>query len=116
MLTRRSFLRRTAASCTALGFPAVLRSASPNSTLQVAVVDCHGQGYTDLTRVGDHAKVRFTGFCDVDTARFDKADAKFPGVAHFQDYREMFAKLGNTYDAVLVCTPDHWHARIAIEA
>jgi predicted dehydrogenase len=116
MLTRRSFLRRTAASCTVLGFPAVLRSASPNSTLQVAVVGCHGQGYTDLTRVGDHAKVRFTGFCDVDTARFDKADAKFPGVAHFQDYREMFARLGNTFDAVLVCTPDHWHARIAIEA
>lgn len=116
MITRRSFLRQSAAASALLGFPAVVKSASPNSTLQVAVVGCSGQGYADLTRVGDHAKVKFTGFCDVDTARFDKADAKFPGVAHFQDYREMFAKLGNGFDAAMVCTPDHWHAPITLEA
>src|SRR6266498_3319755 len=86
MLTRRSFLRQTAAASALLGFPAILRSASPNSTLQVAVVGCNGQGFSDLTRIGEHPQVKFTGFCDVDTARFDKADGKFPGVAHFQDY------------------------------
>jgi predicted dehydrogenase len=116
MLTRRSFLRQTAATGAILGFPSILRSASPNSTLQVAVVGCNGQGFADLTRIGDHAQVKFAGFCDVDTARFDKADGKFPGVAHFQDYREMFAKLGNKFDAVLVATPDHWHAPIALDA
>lgn len=116
MITRRSFLRQTAAASAVLGFPAILRSASPNSTLQVAVVGCKGQGFSDLSRLGDHPQVKYTGFCDVDTSRFDKADAKFPGVAHFQDYREMFAKLGNTFDAALISTPDHWHAAMALDA
>lgn len=116
MITRRAFIYQTAAASTLLGFPAVLRSASPNSTLQIAVVGCKGQGLSDLKRTGDHQRVKFAGFCDVDSTRFDEADEKFPGVAHFQDYREMFAKLGNTFDAVLVCTPDHWHALIALDA
>ena len=110
-ISRRTFLARTATA--ALAFPAVVRGLEANSKLQVAVVGCSGQGLGDLSEIGAHAKVRFTGFCDVDTARFGEADKRFPGVAHFQDYREMFAKLGDTFDAVQVSTPDHWHARIA---
>ena len=113
-ISRRTFLKTTTAAT--LGFPAILRAANLNSNLQVAVVGCNGQGFSDLTEIGSHARVKFTGFCDVDTARFDKADAKFPGVAHFQDFREMFAKLGDTFDAVQVSTPDHMHAFIALDA
>ena len=113
-ISRRTFLKTTTAAT--LGFPVILRAANLNSNLQVAVVGCNGQGFSDLTEIGSHARVKFTGFCDVDTARFDKADAKFPGVAHFQDFREMFAKLGDTFDAVQVSTPDHMHAFIALDA
>lgn len=117
MLSRRTFLTRTAAATTAaLAFPSIVRSASPNSTLQVAVVGCKGQGFSDLAQIGGHAKVKFTGFCDVDSARFDDALKKFPGVATFGDWREMFAKLGDTFDAVQVSTPDHWHAPISLAA
>jgi predicted dehydrogenase len=116
MLTRRSFLRQSTAAAAVLGFPGILRSASPNSNLQVAVIGAKGQGYSDLSQIGSHPKVKFAAFCDVDTARFDQADKKFPDVAHFQDYREMFAKLGDKIDAVQVSTPDHWHAPQAIEA
>ena len=112
--TRRTFLRTTAAAT--LGFPAILRAANPNSMLQVAGVGCDGKGFSDLNAVGSHARVKFTGFCDVDTARFAKIDAKFPGVPHFQDYREMFEKLGDTVDGVIVSTPDHMHASIALAA
>ena len=117
MLTRRDFLRTTAtATASALAFPALARSLDANSTLQVAVIGCKGQGYSDMTQIGSHAKVKFVAFCDVDTARFDQADKKFPGVDHFQDYREMFAKLGDKIDAVQVSTPDHWHAPICLDA
>lgn len=116
MLTRRSFLRQSTAAASVLAFPAVLRSVTPNSNVQVAVIGCKGQGLSDLSQIGRHAKVKFAAFCDVDTARFDEADKKFPGVAHFQDYREMFGKLADQIDAVQVSTPDHLHAPMALEA
>src|SRR6476660_496045 len=117
MLTRRDFLRSTtAATASALAFPSILRGADANSVLQVAVIGCKGQGLSDLTQIGSHARVKFVAFCDVDTARFDEVDKKFLGVEHFQDYREMFAKLGDKIDAVQVSTPDHWHAPIALDA
>lgn len=116
-ITRRSFLRRTAAgSLAAVAFPSIVRSVNANGKLQVGVVGCNGQGLSDLGEIGSHPQVQFVGFCDVDTARFDGADKKFPGVPHFQDFREMFAKLGDTLDAVQVSTPDHMHAFIALDA
>src|SRR4029077_12955395 len=59
---------------------------------------------------------KYVGFCDVDTKRFAKADGKFPGVPHFADFHEMFGKLGDGFDAVIVSTPDHMHAPIALDA
>ncbi len=99
-----------------LGFPAIVRATNQNSKLQVAVVGCSNRGLSDLIEIGSHPKVKFTGFCDVDTARFEGADQKFPGVAHFQDFREMFSTVGAGFDAVLVSTPDHMHAFISLEA
>lgn len=112
--TRRSFLKSSAFAL--WGFPAVVRALNQNSNLQVAVVGADGQGFSDLTRIGTHSRVKFVGFCDVDTTRFAHADSKFPGVAHFQDFREMFAKLGDGLDAVQVSTPDHMHAYITLDA
>jgi predicted dehydrogenase len=113
-ISRRTFLTRATAAT--LAFPAVLRSASPNSTLQVAVLGCKGQGLSDLSSIGSHAKVKFVGFCDVDSSRFDEALKKFPETPTFGDWREMFAKLGQGLDAVQVSTPDHWHAPISLAA
>lgn len=115
-LTRRRFLERTALASTALAIPAVLRAANPNSRVQVAAIGVDGQGYSDLHNVASHAKAKFVGFCDVDLNRFARADKAVPGVPHFQDFRVMLEKLGNTVDAVIVSTPDHMHALIAIEA
>ncbi|MFN9969262.1 MAG: Gfo/Idh/MocA family protein, partial [Phycisphaerae bacterium] len=51
-----------------------------------------------------------------DSNRFEKVDAAFPGVTHFADYRQMFADIGKSIDAVIVSTPDHMHAPIAMMA
>ncbi|MDB6139722.1 MAG: afr 1, partial [Verrucomicrobiaceae bacterium] len=61
-------------------------------------------------------KVQYVGYCDVDTSRFDKVEALQPGVQHFQDFREMFDKLGDKIDAVNIAIPDHMHAKVATEA
>ncbi len=114
--SRRRFLQQSALAAAAAGFPAVLRSASPNSRVQVAAIGVDGQGFNDLHNVSKHAQVSFVGFCDVDTARFRRADAAVPGVPHFGDFRAMLEQLGNKVDAVIVATPDHQHALMAIEA
>ena len=115
-LTRRSFLRRSTAAAAALSFPAVVRSANLNSDLQIVAVGCSGKGLSDIAETGSHPKAKFVAFCDVDTDRFREADKKFPGTAHYQDWREMFAKLSDKFDAVTVSTPDHWHAPVALAA
>lgn len=116
MATRRSFLLSTAAATASWGFPAVLSAAKPNSKLQVAAVGVNGMGYSDFKNVASHAAVKHVALCDVDLTRFDKADADVPGLPHFQDFRIMLDKLGDQIDAVTVSTPDHMHARVAIEA
>jgi predicted dehydrogenase len=113
-IRRRAFLKTTAAAV--LGFPAILRAANLNSSLQVCAVGASGKGLSDISEVGSHPKVRFAGFCDVDSARFAQADKRFPEVPHFQDFREMLASVGDKCDAVIVSTPDHLHAPVAMAA
>ncbi len=112
--TRRSFLKTTAVAVA--GFPAILRAANLNSNLQIVAVGCSNKGFSDIAEVGSHAKVKYVGFCDIDSTRFAKADEKFPDVPHFIDAREAFAKLADKFDAAIVSTPDHMHAFFALDA
>ncbi len=112
--TRRGFLRSAAA--TAAAFPAVLRAAAPNAAVQVAVVGVNARGYADLHSTASHRAVRYVGFCDVDEAAFARADKDHPGTRHWADYREMLRDLGDRLDAVIVATPDHMHAPVAVAA
>ncbi len=115
--SRRSFLAASAAlSASAIAAPAVMSATSRKKELHVAAVGVNGMGWSDLSSIGSHASVRFVGFCDIDDRRFDKADAEFRGVPHFADYRVMLGELGDKVDAVIVATPDHMHAPIAMAA
>jgi predicted dehydrogenase len=114
--SRRSFIKSASLGTLAAAFPAITRSASPNSHFQVATVGADGMAFSDLKQIGTHPKVKFVGFCDVDSNRFVKADAAFPNVPHFVDYREMLASLGDKVDGVSVSIPDHMHAHASIEA
>lgn len=114
--SRRSFIKSASLGTLAAAFPAITRSASPNSHFQVATVGADGMAFSDLKQIGTHPKVKFVGFCDVDSNRFAKADAAFPNVPHFVDYREMLASLGDKVDGVSVSIPDHMHAHASIEA
>src|SRR5688572_4345946 len=107
--TRRDFLKHSALAGAVLGFPAILRAASPNSRVQIAAIGMDGMGHTDLHNLAGHAKVKYVGFCDIDSRNFAKADKVSPGVPHFSDFRVMLEKLGDTVDAVNVATPDHMH-------
>lgn len=116
-LSRRSFLQTTAAgAAAAFAAPAIVSAETLKSELHVASVGAKNMAWADLSSVATHPKVKMVGFCDIDSARFDQVDAKFPGVAHFEDYREMIDQLGDKVDAVIVSIPDHMHAPAAMYA
>jgi predicted dehydrogenase len=115
--TRRSFLQTAAVGTVAAwAGPAVIAAETKKTELHVAAIGANGMGWSDLSQVGSHPKVKFVGFCDVDSARFNQVDKNFPGVPHFTDYREMIEQLGDKLDAVIVSTPDHTHAPAAMFA
>ncbi len=126
---RRDFLKATIALSLAGGPFGALASASPrrttlgpNGKLAIAKVACGGMGETDLGQLAKHKDVQIVGLCDVDggilnkAGKDDKGNDPYKDVAKFHDWREMFAKLGDTFDAVSVSTPDHNHAIVSLAA
>ena len=111
-LSRRRFLR-TAATATgglAIGVPRLLRAANLNSQLNLAAIGVMGKGQSDT----DHCNSEnIVALCDVDGEQCAPQRAKYPEAKFYRDYRQLFADLGGSIDAVTISTPDHMHAIIA---
>lgn len=121
-----------ASGALAAGFPAivpasVLGATAPSNRIHVGAI---GTGRIsrvhDLPGVWKHELARIVAVCDLDSRRMEdartlvnghyaeKTGRPFDGVRGYRDYREL---LGSPdVDAVVVSTPDHWHALIAITA
>lgn len=117
-MSRRSFLQ-TAGAVTAFTLvPRRLVAASggtpPSETVNLAVVGIGGQGQGLVRAFSDHARV--IAYADVDPRMSEMARALLPEARAFDDYRKMYDDVGRDLDAVIVATPDHWHALPAVEA
>ena len=116
-VTRRRFLRQSAATAAAvLGCPAILRSAAPNSILQVACIGVGGMGGATMRSVASHARVKIVALCDVDARSLRNAAKKFPEASQHKDWRELLGGNTDRFDAVTIGTPDHMHAAPAVTA
>src|SRR2546425_8066294 len=119
-LKRRQFLGGVGAGAALFYIAArnALKAAhrvSANEKISVAgigVGSCGGADIDEVTAEG-HPIV---ALCDVDSKYAAKAFAKYPNARQFKDYRVMLDKLGKEIDAVVIGTPDHTHAVIAMEA
>jgi predicted dehydrogenase len=114
---RRHFLRTAAIA--GVGFQVVpghvlgLRGQTPPSgRLNIAGVGVGGQGGGVL---GDLKGENIVALCDVDWAKAAGTFGAFPAAERFKDYRVMLAKRRDI-DAVMIATPDHMHAPIALAA
>jgi predicted dehydrogenase len=113
-MKRRNFL--TTAGTGLLGFPAILRSASPNSKLQVACIGVGGMGGRTMNSVASHEKVHIAALCDVDSTMLSKAAKEHPDASKHRDWRSLLSDHTGQFDAVTIGTPDHMHAAPAVTA
>jgi myo-inositol 2-dehydrogenase / D-chiro-inositol 1-dehydrogenase len=118
-LNRRSFLGACGAvllsDLDAYGQVAELPRANPAERLRIGHIGVRNQGRPNL-----RVHIRNTvALCDVDRdvlgqARDEVNKANGGNVATYSDYRRLLDD--KNVDAVVITTPDHWHALIAINA
>ena len=114
-VTRRKFLQTALASAAVAPFISVRpRAAGP--VLRHAGIGASGQALSDLMAFGKHPAFDLVAVADVDLARFERLQERFPKVRVYQDWRELLAKEHKNIDSVNVSTPDHMHCLIALEA
>ncbi len=117
-ISRRGFLKSTAASTGAimLGGLASSMVMGANERLRVGVIGCGNQGTGHLHSLVHRSaadNIQVVSACDVFQRRATRAKSICQGDVYL-DYRRMLDR--KDIDAVLIATPDHWHAKLTIEA
>ncbi len=129
ILTRRSFLTRTAlaagglAAAHAFPVPNLLSAESSGEKLKCVVIGCGGRGMTHLgDGIAKTGQIPYA-LVDPDEKRFAVVKKWMEGrklsadkVQTFTDYRAMFDKIGKEIDAVFIASPNHQHALPALIA
>ena len=112
--TRRGFLKTTAASLW-LGSTAVqsVSSYAANNKLAIACVGLGNQGNQNLKLMQTQ---HIVALCDVDDRRTASYADLLPNAKTYADFRVMLDERGQDIDAVVVTTPNHSHAVVAMEA
>lgn len=135
-ITRRKFIetsaKATVLSTIALGFPSIVPSSvfgknAPSNRINVGAI---GNGRIsiihDLPGVWKSNDAKIIAVCDLDAKRADAAKGvvneyyakqsgkPYDGVKVYNDYRQLLQN--KDIDAVLISTPDHWHALIGRDA
>lgn len=125
--SRRDFLKKLAVSSAAVGMaPSALGEAttlaapeppsfSANDQIQIATIGTGIIGFVNTRTALEIPGVELVAAADCYTSRLDRVQEAFgDDVDTTQDYREVLDR--SDVDAVVICTPDHWHAQIAQDA
>ncbi|HWZ34369.1 MAG TPA: Gfo/Idh/MocA family oxidoreductase [Bryobacteraceae bacterium] len=110
-MTRREFTAGLA--LTAKSY-AQIRGA--NERLRIGAIGCGGQGMANLNalvKMRETDNIDVLSVCDVYDKRADQA-AKVTGAKIVKDYRRVLDD--KDVDYVLIATPEHWHARMTLDA
>jgi predicted dehydrogenase len=89
------------------------RVQGANNRIVLGLIGCGGMGAVNMRNLMDKQGVEVAALCDVDTGRMggdiadvEKKYGRKPEI--FRDYRKMLER--KDIDAIIVGTPDHWHA------
>jgi len=129
-LNRRAFIKKTSATAIAASLPTIVPASvfgknAPSNRIQVGQIGC-GRIARDHDMPGtmQYDTAQLVAVCDVDQNRlkdgkklvdqYYKNKGKKADTKMFDNYQDLIAH--KDIDAVLISTPDHWHAQPAIEA
>lgn len=128
-ISRRKFLKSaTGMAAAPFILPSHVWSAekSPNDRLSLGFIGIGTQARGLMSGFLNKKETQTVAVCDVDTTRREngkkiaeafyarQTGSSYEGCATFGDFRELLAR--KDIDAVVIATPDHWHALIAIAA
>ncbi|MDX2038016.1 MAG: Gfo/Idh/MocA family oxidoreductase [Isosphaeraceae bacterium] len=127
--SRRSFLQSVAAAPAvgALAAGAIadvvelkrtvepIRPKGPNDRIRIATIGMGIIGFIDTDTALEVPGVELVAAADLYKGRRERVNEVYGDrVKTYVDYREILAR--PDVDAILVCVPDHWHARMSIDA
>jgi predicted dehydrogenase len=121
--SRRNFLKTVAAASPFVFSAAALgkdNRIAPSERIGMATIGCGGQGRGDMGNLLNFKEVQMLAVCD--PVPEHRAEAKQRVDNHYKnkdcteyvDFRDVLER--PDIDAVLIATPDHWHATITIAA
>ena len=109
---RRRFIQASSAAGGALSTsyfaaPAFLRARNLNEKLNIAIIGAGGRGSRNSREVESE---NIVALCDVNQTMLDAAKARYPKARTVVDFRQLYDKHSNEFDAVIVSTCEHTHA------
>ena len=110
-LSRRSVIR-SAGVFTAASYSRVFGA---NERIRLGLIGAGGRGRYVMETFVKTDQVEVPAVCDVWPERSAQAKKAAPNAQQFTDHRKMLDSV-KTLDAVLIATPDHWHAQTTIDA
>ncbi len=130
MPSRRNFIRQSAtlagsgllaSAFNNNAFAIFKNSIAPSDQLNIAAIGINGIGWSDLTAALKIPGVNLVALCDSDKNVLDrrkgdlaKLSVDAAKVSFSEDYRKVLDN--KEVDAVIIGTPDHWHAMIMVDA
>jgi hypothetical protein len=119
-MTRRDFLRKGAVAVFAAPVLIGSRAFGANDRVTMGGIGMGGRGRSDLGDFLGFSEVQVLAVCDVVSRASNAAKAMVDrrygntDCVSCTDFREIIAR--DDIEAVLIGTPDHWHAIISVEA
>lgn len=114
-LARRDFLRGAGTATAAMTAASYSRVLGANDRVQLGLIGCGDRGTAVMNLFIKTDQVQVTALCDIYEAHIERARQRgATGAKGFADHRKLLETKG--LDAVLIATPDHWHAATAIDA
>jgi len=118
-INRRDFMKRATVTAVGAGLSLSALSArnvlGANEKVRVGVIGSGQMGIANMEAFLKHPQVEIVAVCDVYQPNLNKGLKAAGGKAQtYKDFRRILDR--QDIDAVLVATPDHWHALMSIMA